>query len=114
MAKPTLPDPLSRRHLLERELAPESALRIAEAYLAAGRRVEALAFLVKAAAHDRLRELQEAAVAEGDAFLLKETARALAEKPGVARWRLLAQAAQAAGKLRYAAEAQRQAERGEG
>jgi hypothetical protein len=69
--------------------------------------------LVKAEAHDRLREIVEQAVRQGDAFLLREASRALGEEPTREQWRGLAASAAAAGKERYAAEAQRQAERSE-
>jgi hypothetical protein len=114
MAKSILPNPLARRHLLEREISREQALRIAEAYLEQRRSWEAIAFLVKAQARDRLQQIQAAAVEEGDSFLLREVSRALGEDPGAERWRQLATAAGAAGKQSYAVEARRQAERGEG
>ena len=112
MAK-KLPNPLARRHLLERELQPAQARATAEAYLAEGRPVEAVDFLAKAEAEDLLRELRGQAVAEGDLFLLRAAARASGEPPTSAEWRALAAAAEAAGKERYAADAKRQAERGE-
>ncbi len=114
MARRGVPDPLTRRHLVERELSRDQATRIAEAYLDKDRRVEAVAFLAKAQDAERLRALRDAAVREGDAFLLKEVTRALGGRPTPEEWRTLAGAAEAAGKIRYQAEAQRQAERGEG
>ena len=114
MAKKKLPDPLRRRHLVEQELDSARALQIAEAYLEEGRTVEALAFLVKADALEQLDALREQAVAEGDAFLLREISVALAKEFSPATWRELARAAEAAGKERYAAEASRQAGRLEG
>ena len=69
MAK-KLPDPLARRHLLERDLPESQALATAEAYLAAGRTVEAVDFLAKAGATEKLREIRAEAVAAGDPFLL--------------------------------------------
>jgi len=111
MAKQILPSPLERRHLLERALEPARALVIAEAYLATARTLEAVAFLRKAGAQDRLEALVQEAVREGDAFLLREVAQALGREPDAALWRQLAEAAAAAGKDRYVAEARRQAER---
>jgi hypothetical protein len=111
MAKTALPDPLARRHLIERELAPDAALRVAEAYLAEERSWEAIAFLLKAGARDRLLELREQATAEGDAFLVREVGRALGEETTAERWRAVAEAAHAAGKERFAAQAQRMADR---
>jgi hypothetical protein len=114
MAKKKLPDPLRRRHLVEQGLDSARALQIAEAYLEEGRTGEALAFLVKADAREQLDTLQEQAVREGDAFLLREISVALGKEFGSATWQKLASAAEAAGKERYAAEANRQAARLEG
>ena len=41
MAKSKIPQPLERRHLLQRDTAPAQSLAIAEAYLEAGRAVTA-------------------------------------------------------------------------
>jgi hypothetical protein len=109
--KTAIPDPLERRHLVERQLEPSRALAIGEAYLAAGRGVEAVAFLRKAKAEDRLEALFQEAVAAGDAFLLREVALAFGREPSAADWRALAEAAAAAGRDRYAAEGRRQVER---
>jgi hypothetical protein len=111
MAKKKHPDPLRRRHLVEQEMDPARALQVAEAYLEEDRALEAVAFLVKAEARERLLALWEQAVREGDAFLLRETSAALEEEAEAATWRALAEAARAAGKELYAAEASRQAAR---
>jgi hypothetical protein len=108
-----LPDPLSRRHLVERELPAAQALALAEAYLAEGRRGEAVDFLRKAGAKDRLAALRAEAIADGDAFLLRQLAEATASPPTRDEWLALARGAESAGKERYAAEARRQSERGE-
>jgi hypothetical protein len=112
VAKSKIPNPLARRHLLERELPPAQALRLAEAYLAEGRSLEAVEFLRKAEAKDRLAALRDESVAAGDSFLLRIVATALGEAPDRELWRRLAEAADAAGKLRQAADARRQAARG--
>ena len=104
-----LPDPLKRRHLLEDKLDPAKALAIADLYLEEGRTNEALAFLVKAEARDRLEEMRDRAVADGDPFLLRQTCEALREEPGAERWRATAQAARAAGREAQANDAERQA-----
>jgi hypothetical protein len=114
MAKSAIPDPLERRHLIERELAPEQSMRIAEAYVAEGRSWEAIAFLAKAGAQDRLRALRDDAVVAGDTFLVRELTRALRDEVPAARWREVVAAADAAGKDRYAAQARRLADRAEG
>lgn len=114
MARNRIPDPLKRRHLVERNQAPDQALAIGEAYLAEGRVFEALDFLRKAQAGERLAELRARAVSEGDAFLLRAVARADGTPPTHAEWSELGTAAAAAGKERYAADARRQAERVEG
>jgi hypothetical protein len=108
VAKKTIPDPLERRHLVERPLDPARALAIAEAYLAEERAQEAVAFLARAQATDRLEAVWRLAIQQGDPFLLREVAAALGRQPDAASWRELAEAAAAAGKDRYAAEARRQ------
>ena len=113
MARPKLPDPLSRRHLVERELPAPQALEIAETYLAEGRRVEAIDFLRKAGAGERLAALRAEAIGDGDAFLLRRIAESMAVAPTREEWSALAEAAERAGKERYAAEARRQTERRE-
>jgi hypothetical protein len=112
VARSKIPDPLARRHLLERALAPAQALAIGEAYLAEGRQVEAVEFLAKAGAGERLAELRREAIAAGDFFLLRMVAAADRTPATRAEWQALAAAASAAGKARYATEAQRQADRG--
>ncbi len=111
MARSVLPNPLARREWLEQSLDARRALRVAEAYLDQGRAVEAIAFLVKAEARDRLEALRDEAVGAGDLFLLREVSRALHEEPHREHWEALASAAAAAGKEAYAAEARRQIER---
>lgn len=111
MARSPLPHALARREWIEQELDPARALRIAEAYLEQGRVAESIVFLAKAGAGDRLRELAQRAVQDGDAFLLREACRALGEEPVREQWQELAARATAAGKERYAVEAHRQAER---
>ena len=111
MAKTTIPDPLERRHLIERVLEPSRALALAEAYRAEGRALEAIAFFKKANATSALEEICQQALREGDAFLLREAAQALGREPAAAEWRAVEEAAAAAGKDRYVAEARRQAER---
>ncbi len=113
MAKSRIPDPLARRHLIERELDPSRALRIAEAYLEEGRAFEAAHFLHKAGASERLEALWTEALRSGDAFLLRTLAGLTGREPTRDEWRALAEAAAAEGKERYAVEARRQVERGE-
>jgi hypothetical protein len=113
MARSKLPDPLARRHLVERELTERQALATAEAYLEAGRTLEAVDFLVKAGADERLEALRAEAVETGDFFLMRALARAVGEAPDRATWLALAEAAEAAGKARYAQDARRQAARGD-
>jgi len=108
--KPLIPDPLKRRHLLEDDLDPARALVIAEAYLAEGRLCEALEFLAKAGARERLEGLRDEAVALGDPFLLRAACAALGEDPGRARWTATAEAARSAGKEVQARDAERQAQ----
>ena len=114
MAKVGIPGALERRHLVEKELAAVQAQRIADAYLADDRLVEAVDFLGKLEGSEGLKGLRVRAVEEGDAFLLRGVAAAMGERPGREEWQALAASASALGKLRYAEEAQRQSERGEG
>ena len=113
MAKGRIPNPLARRHLVERELPASQAVAIADAYLAEDRATEAADFLALAGAEERLAELRSEAVSSGDAFLLRSVARLMGAPPERDEWRRLAEAAERAGKQRYAEEARRQAERGE-
>lgn len=114
MPRRILPDALTRREWLEETLDPARAGRVAEAYLAEGRLLEALPFLEQAGERERMRALAEEATSAGDAFLLREIARRLGEEPPAERWQALAEAAAAAGKELYASEARRQAERRRG
>jgi hypothetical protein len=113
MAKTKIPDPLHRRELLARELAAPRALAVAEAYLEEGRVVDAIDFLRKAQAGERLAELRRQAIESGDAFLLRAAASAQKEPPEMEEWQALEAAAEAAGKELYAAGARRQAAREE-
>jgi len=113
MATVRLPDALARRHLIEKELTAAHALRLAEAYLAEERVVEALAFLQKAGATDRLRAIAEQAKLDGDVFLMRQAAALSGEPPSAADWRTVGEAARERGKLRFAADAERQADRQE-
>ena len=111
MARSLLPDPLARRHLLEEALDPARALVVAEAYLIQERAAEAIAFLAKAGARERLAALREQAIEAGDLFLMRSASLALGEEPSLEQWSRLADAAEAAGKERYAHEARRLAQR---
>ena len=111
MARAKIPDPLARRHLVEKKLAPAQAARVAAAYLEEGRTLEALEFLAMAGDTERLTSLRGEAVAAGDFFLLRAVTSWLDEPASAEEWAALADAAQAAGKERYAGDARRQAER---
>lgn len=113
MARSRIPDPLQRRHLLERPLDAAQALRIAEAYLEDERWSEAVPFLRKAGASERLEEAVSRAIESGDVFLLKGACRALGRETEAEEWRRVAEAAESLGKLRYASTARRQLEGGE-
>lgn len=113
MAKTKIPNPLERRDLVARDLAAARALAIAEAYLEEGRMVDAIDFLRKAQAGERLAELRRQAIESGDAFLLRAAASAQGEPPETGEWQALVAAAEAAGKELYAAGARRQAAREE-
>lgn len=109
MAKTAIPNPLKRRHLIEQEIDNDQCLAIADAYQAAGRHFEALQFLVKADAGERIAALADEAVGSGDAFLLKQVADAQNSDPGPDRWTKLAAAADERGFGRYAEMARRHA-----
>ncbi len=113
------PDPLARRHELAEGVAAARALKTANAYLAEGRALDAIAYLLLAQrdglqeAEARLAALSEEAVQSGDLFLLRELGLARGEPTRGKTWRALAEAAQAAGLERYAEEARRLAQRDE-
>ncbi len=107
----TIPDPLARRHELEKALEPARARALGEAYLAEQRELEAIAFLKKAGANDALERLGATALERGDAFLLREVCSALGREPERSEWERLERAAAAQGRDKYAAEAKRQVER---
>lgn len=107
-----IPDPLKRRHLIEGEIDPAKALALAEAYLEEGRDQEAVAFLARAGATERLETLFETAVLAGDAFLVRQAAEGLDREVPAATWSRVETRARELGKDRYAAEAKRQAARG--
>jgi hypothetical protein len=111
MAKSVIPNPLERRHLIEKELPADQALAIADAYCEAGRLAEAVVFLRKAGADARLEQLAEEAIAEGDGFLLSEVARVRHWEPEPEAWSRLEESARGRGKLSYAETAHRQANR---
>jgi len=113
MGRSAIPGPLERRHLVEREVPAEKARVIAEAYLELGRTLEAIDFLAKAGAGEGLAELRAGAIQAGDAFLLRAVTRAAGAPARREEWARLAEAAERAGKQRYALDARRQAERGE-
>jgi hypothetical protein len=113
MARNAIPNPLERRHLVEKELPAAQALAIAQAYLEQDRCVEAVDFLRIAKADDRLAELRARAIADGDAFLLRTVAGAQQNPATREEWQRVATAATGRGLDRYALEARRQAERGD-
>ena len=110
MAKSKIPLPLERRHLLQRDTSATQLLAIAEAYLEDDRQIEAVDFLKKAGASEKLEAMLEPATTSGDAFLLRAVASALGINPGAERWNRLQAVAEAAGKDLYADAARRHAE----
>jgi hypothetical protein len=113
VARSKIPDPLERRHLVERGLNEARAGQVAQAYLADGRELESLDFLKQAGDEEGLAGVRRSAIAAGDVFLLRAVAAAQGRAPERQEWEELAAAAEAAGKLRYAEDARRQAGRGE-
>jgi hypothetical protein len=108
-----LPDPLSRRHLLDGGLESAKALSLAQAYLAVEREVEAIDFLAAAGpdsnseARELLQKLQTVALERGDVFLMRVASTALDEEPSADTWRALAEAASSAGRSQDAETAER-------
>src|SRR5262245_65966119 len=100
--------------MVEREMAPAQALRIAEEYLAEGRELEAVDFLRKAGAGERLAELRREAIARGDAFLLRSVAVASGAPPTGDEGQALAPAAASTGRTRDAGAGRGQAQTGRG
>jgi hypothetical protein len=113
VAHAKIPGPLERRHLVEKEMPAAQSLAIAEAYLAEDRCLEAIDFLKLAGASERLAQLRQRAISEGDAFLLRAVAGAQGQPPARDDWQKLEVAAQASGRERYALTARRQLERGD-
>lgn len=113
MAETKLPDPLSRRLLLEGGLEPAKALAVAKAYLEDGREVEAIDFLAavgpdsNAEAREALCQLQTAALERGDVFMMRASSAALDEEPSAEKWRALAEAASRAGRSKDIETAER-------
>jgi hypothetical protein len=108
VARNKIPDPMERRHLLEKSMDAKVAIAIADAYLAEDRAVEAVDFFAKAGAREQLEAMVEPAIEAGDAFLLKSIHDALGvEEPRPDEWARLAAAAEAAGKTLYANVAER-------
>jgi hypothetical protein len=105
LANLKLPDPLSRRHLLDGDLEPAKALALAQAYLEDDREVEAVDFLAAAGpdsnaeARELLVQLQAVALERGDVFLMRMASTALDEEPSAETWHSLAEAATRAGRL---------------
>jgi hypothetical protein len=107
LAETKLPDPLSRRHLLDGEIDASKLEALGLALLEAGREIDAIECLAKAEAREPLEALQDAAVERGDVFLMKSASAGLKEEPPVERWRTLAEAATAAGRHKDAEAALR-------
>jgi len=113
LAHVKLPNPLARRHLLEGGLDPAKAKALGEAFLAAGREVEAVDFLEIAEAHESLERLRERAIEAGDAFLTRAVSAALRDEPTAQTWIRCAEAAVKAGRERDAETSRRLATVGE-
>ena len=111
LAKTRIPGSLERRHLIEKELPVERSLGIAEAYLAEDRVEEAIVFLGKADAQDRLDEVLEQSIESGNVFALQAITRVRRTELPPSVWQRVAERARAAGKDLYAEAAERQANR---
>jgi len=113
LANMKLPDPLSRRHLLDGGLESAKALSLAQAYIEDDREVEAIDFLAAAdpnsnsEAREVLHKLQGAALERGDVFLMRMASTALDEEPSAETWHALAEAASRAGRSQDVETAER-------
>jgi hypothetical protein len=113
LAPMKLPDPLSRRHLLDGTIEAPKALELAKAYLEEGREVEAVDFfaVARAASNEEacaaLIVLRDEALERGDVFLMRISSAALDEEPSQSTWQSLADAATRAGRSKDAETALR-------
>ncbi|MAE93500.1 MAG: hypothetical protein CL910_02450 [Deltaproteobacteria bacterium] len=106
-----IPDPLKRRHLVEGELDAAKAVALADAYLEEGLVLDAVPFLEKAGAHERLEELLHEVIRSGNVFEVRAVAEALKKPLEAHHWEEVARAAREQGKDQYATEANAQVER---
>lgn len=112
MANPkhTLPDLIARRNLLfGKEGAKADLGGVANAYLEAGRMLDALEFFAKAGDTAGIDRVEAHAAEAGDAFLLRQVARLGKRAIATDRWTACAKAAEAADKTVFAIEAYREA-----
>ncbi len=112
MAKPIIPNPLDRRHLIEKPMDQNACLKIAEAYMEEGRVDEAIDFFAKAEATDRLESIRADAIETGNSFVVQSVSRVTGDEVASEQWLRCAEVAEAQGMLRYAEVARRQATRG--
>jgi hypothetical protein len=101
-----------RSFLYGSKTSVEERIRLGEEFLAEGAFADALNFFAAAEYREGLERVRDHAVEEGDAFLLRQVARArgLVEVTPD-RWARAAAQAERAGKLRFAAIAYREAGR---
>ena len=109
MAQTKVPDPLKLQQLLGSQ-SGAAAARTAAACLAAGQTIDAIGFLVLADDTEKLEAVRQQAISSGDVFLLRALVRATGVAVETEQWQATADAAEASGKLHYAADARRLAE----
>jgi hypothetical protein len=96
-----------KRQLLENShLSPESLTDAGQELLRAGSPVDSADFFQKAAKTEKLRELKQLAVDEGDFFLYTKVRLALGEKPQINDLKSLAAKASQSGLYLYESKAQ--------
>ncbi|MFP5213184.1 MAG: hypothetical protein ACLGPL_07370 [Acidobacteriota bacterium] len=99
---------LKKRDLLNRPVASvETLMEWGRRYEAEGMVNDAVFFYEKAEAREDLERLGNAAVEEGDAFLINRIARILGHEVPREQWLTTAKRAEESGKLAFAAEAYR-------
>lgn len=108
-----LPDAIERRNILYGEKATaEQRINLGDAYLAAGRQLDALEFYARAEHQPGIAKIREVAVAEGNTFLAARLEQL--GLPGLSpeQWQSLADNAASRGLELYAEKARKRAEAG--
>ena len=104
-------DCLAKRDLLAaRNTAPEKLKARAQAFIEAGMVMDAMRFLAAAGESEKVAEMAENAVEEGDLFLYLQALRELGREPLPDELHKLARSAEARGMLSFAEQAEKMAD----